>query len=250
MLIVLKNPISAFFAFLLVLGCSTENPQPKQPTPKATPPVVVAKVQDGNIQASVPNSVQATQAEDIDTVEAAAIRPVSSLVSRVGTELRIRLLNGQTAILKDDTTAGMKFAIPRYAGYLTAIRSHVVHQYQYEGEGIYFVVDDSTGDSTMVFGMPVVSPDGKRFAFTSMEGLEGGNPGLIEIWRMVGRKPEKEFSWNTANEQWAASDAVWRDSATIDFFKNTYTSPADPGVHTIGRLTRTGVTWVLSESPH
>jgi hypothetical protein len=83
-----------------------------------------------------------------------------------------------------------------------------------------------------------------------MEGLEGGNPGLIEIWRMVGRKPEKEFSWNTENEHWAASDAVWRDSATIDFFKNTYSSPADPGVHTIGRLTRTGVAWALSESPH
>ncbi len=71
--------------------------------------------------------------------------------------------------MKDNTTGGMAFALPRYAAYLKAIHSHLVHQYQYEGEGIYFAVDDSTGDSTMLFAMPVVSPDAQRFAIMSME---------------------------------------------------------------------------------
>lgn len=245
-----KKHLSVVFGFWLSVGCSTENPQPQPPTPAAPLPVATAKAQDSTPSAKMSDSAQATDAVDVDTLEKAAIRSVSDIVSRVGAELRIRLLDGRTAILKDDTTAGLKFALPRYARYLKTIHSHVIHQYQYEGEGIYLVVDDSTGDSTIVYGMPVVSPDGGRFAFTSMEGMEGGNPGVIEVWRMVGRKPEKEFSHDTENEHWEPSDAVWRDSVTIDFFKNTSSSPADPYVQTLARLKRTGTTWVLLDSPH
>ncbi len=78
--------------------------------------------------------------------------------------------------------------------------------------------------------------------------MEGGNPGVIEVWRIVGRKPEIEFSHNTENDHWEPSDAVWRDSVTIDFFKNTYSSPSDPPVHTTGHMKRTGTTWVLVDS--
>lgn len=242
----IERRISVICAYLLFVGCSAENQQPQQVTPAETP-AITAKMPDTNSSAKVSDSAQATTHADIDTQERAAISLVSEIVSRVGPELRIRLLNGRTAILKDDTTGGMQFALPRYAMYLKAIHSHVIHQDQYEGEGIYFVVDDSTGDSTMVFGMPVVSPDGNRFALTSMEGMEGGNPGVIEIWRMVGRKPEKEFSHGTENDRWEPSDAVWRDSVTIEFFKNTRSSPSDPYVHTVGRLKRTGTNWTLMD---
>jgi hypothetical protein len=178
------------------------------------------------------------------------LRTAEGKVSRVGTELRIRLLNGRTAFFKDDTTGGPKFALPRYAGHLKAIHSHAIHILQYEGSGVYLVVDDSTGDSTIVVGMPVASPDGSRFALTSREGMEGGNPGVIEVWRMVGRKPGKEFSYSTENGPWEATDAVWRDSVTIDFLKNKFVSFTEPDIQTPGRLTRTGTTWILSESPH
>jgi hypothetical protein len=245
----IKKELFVFCGFLLSVGCSTETPQPQVPTPAATT-VVTAKTRDSIPQAKVPDSSQATDAVDIDAEEAVAIRPVSGIVSRVGDELRIRLLNGTTAILKDDTTAGMKFALTRYAEYLKAIHSHVIHQYQYEGEGIYFVLDDSTGDSTIAYGIPVASPDGNRFAFASMEGMEGGNPGVIEVWRMDRRNPEKEFSYDTEHEPWEPSDIVWRDSVTIDFFKNTHSSPGDPYVQAPGHLKRTGATWVLLESPN
>ena len=246
----IKKQLSVFCGFLLSVGCSTEKPQPQLPTPAPALSVSTAKAPDSNPPVKVSDRAQANDVVDIDAQETAAIRSVSDIVSRVGAELRIRLLNGRTAIFKDDTTAGLQFALPRYAGYLKAIHSHVIHQHQYEGEGIYFVVDDSTGDSTMVFGMPVVSPDGNRFVLSSMEGIEGGNPGLIEVWHMVGRKPEREFSYNTENEPWETSDVVWRDSGTIDFFKNTHSSPANPYVQTPGRLKRTGTAWVLLKSPH
>ncbi len=184
-----------------------------------------------------------------DTIEVAALRTAGGKVFRVGTELRIQLRDGGTAVFKDDTTGGLQFALPRYAGYLKAIHSHAIHILQYEGSGVYLAVDDSTGDSTIVVGMPVPSPDGSRFALTSREGMEGGNPGVIEVWRMVGRKPEKEFSYDTENAHWEATDAVWRDSVTIDFMKNSFVSFTEPDIQTPARLTRTGTTWVLSE-PH
>jgi hypothetical protein len=245
----IKKQLSVFCGFLLSVACSTENSQPEPSTPAAAVPLTTSNVLDGDSLAKASDRAEVTDAVNIDAQEARAIHLVSDIVSRVGRELRIRLLNGRTAILKDDTTAGLRFALPRYAGYLRAIHSHVIHQYQYEGEGIYFIVDDSTADSTIVFGMPVVSPDGRRFALTSMTGLEGGNPGLIDVWRMVGRRPEKEFSYNTENEPWEPSDAVWLDSVTIGFFKNTHISPADPSVQAPGRLKWTGRTWVPSGSP-
>lgn len=244
----IEKELFVLCGFLLSLGCSTENPPPQIPAPEATS-VATTEARDTTPQAKVSDSSQATGVVSIDAEEAVAIRPVSSIVSRVGTNLRIRLLNGRTAILQDDTTEGMKFALPRYAAYLKAIHSHVIHQYQYEGEGIYFVVDDSTGDSTIAYGLPVASPDGNRFAFASMEGMEGGNPGVIEVWRLDGRNPKKEFSYDTEHEPWEASDIVWRDSVTIDFFKNTHSSPDQPYVQTPGHLKRTGTTWVLLESP-
>lgn len=115
-----------------------------------------------------------------------------------------------------------------------------------EGDGYHLILDDSTGDSTIVWGMPVPSPDGARFALTSMAGEDDASAGLIEVWRMVGRKPEKEYSLNTENEPWEASDARWRDSITVDFMKNTHSSPADPYLETPACLGRTGTTWVMS----
>jgi hypothetical protein len=180
-------------------------------------------------------------------MELAAFRTSEGKASRVGPELRIQLLTGRTVAFKDDTTPGMKFALPRYAGYLKAICSHAIHILQYEGSGAYLIVDDSTGDSTIVFGMPIVSPDAKRFAWTSRAGEANYNSSLIEVWGMVGRKPIKEFSFES--ETWEPSEAVWRDSSTIAFLENTHSSPEDPYIQTPARLTRSGTTWTLFASP-
>ena len=184
-----------------------------------------------------------------DNTEVAALRTTGGKVSRLGSELRIQLLNGRTAVFKDDSTEGLSFALPRYAGYLKAIRSHVLHILQYEGSGAYLIVDDSTGDSTIVFSKPIASPDGKRFVLTSLDLIAGHNANMIEVRRVVGRKPEKEFSYDTdtSDEPWGPSDAVWRDSATMDFIKNSSIDPSEPYIKTPGRLIRIGTTWTPSE---
>jgi hypothetical protein len=192
--------------------------------------------------------------DSIEAAEFAAIRDAEGRASRMGRELRIQLLDGHAAIFRDDTTLGADtievehFSLPRYAGYLKAIHSHVIHEIPYEGNGGYLIVDDSTGDSTAIAGMPVLSPDGMRFVATSMAGAAEFDAGLIEIWRMVGRKPKKEFSYNTEHESWGASNAVWRNSVTISFIKKLDRDARAPQVG-LGLLTRSGRTWVLTGSP-
>ncbi len=246
------------FALLLTpvafaVACSLEKAPSPNPSPATAPPgsSTSAAEASANVVAATPDTVVRGTLVDSSGIneEAAAILTVEGRVSRVGSQLEIRLLNGRSAVLRDDTTGGLKFALPRYAGYLKAIHAHSIHQIQYEGYGIYLLLDDSTGDSTILSGKPVVSPDGKRFVVTSIGDVEGNNPSLIEVWRMVGRTPETEFSLETEHEPWEPSDPVWRDSVTVDFIKNTSSSPADPYVKTPGRLVRIGENWSLVEPP-
>lgn len=185
----------------------------------------------------------------IDVEEIPALRTSKGKAARTCGELRIRLLNGQTAVFRDDTTPSPTFGLYRYAAYETPIHSHIIHRYPYEGSGAWLVVDDSTGDSRIVFGMPVASPDGQRFVLTSMRDVAGYDPGMIEIWRMVGRRPEKEFSYDTENSPWQASDPVWVDSSTLDFTKNTYTSMSEPDLESPGRIVRSGRKWTFAPDP-
>jgi hypothetical protein len=258
------GPLSAL---LLSIGCTAESSRPSLPMPPPAPAPVASTHTALPPEASatvvcVPLPRPATPAPvldssspfgphpvvSIDSLERLALRTAEGKVSRQGSALRIQLLAGRTAVYQDDTTPGMKFALPRYAGYLKTIHLHVVHRYPYEGVGGNWIVDDSTGDSTFVFGDPVASPDGKRFVLTSMSGEAWYDASLIEVWRMVGRKPEKEFSFNTEESSWEASDPLWRDSLTIDFLKNRHSSPAEPYIQTPACLSRTGTTWVLSDS--
>jgi hypothetical protein len=70
------------------------------------------------------------------------------------------------------------------------------------------------------------------------------------VWRMVGRKPQKEFSID--GKDWVSSDAVWRDSVTIDFTRNTSQDANHPFTYikTPARLTRTGTTSVPPDKRH
>ena len=266
---------SVMSALLLSIGCTAESSPPPLPAPvgsNSVPTPVASSTPQAPVASSTPqapvasSTVQAAVAASTppetvapndwrrynDSTERLALRTADGKVSRAGTALRIQLLDGRTAVFEDDTTPGLKFAVPRYAGYLKTIHSHSIHIIQYEGSGAYLVVDDSTGDSTIVFGEPVASPDGKRFVLTSMAGAGAGyDASMIEVWRMVGRKPEKEFSYETRDGPWEASDAVWRDSVTIDFLKNRFVSFTEPYAQTPGRLKRNGTTWVLDDSlPH
>lgn len=228
-------------AFLFTAACSTENSHPPVPAPSPAPDTmaVVPQMED--------EIKEIDEMAVADSIERAALLTTEGRVSRSGAELRIQLLGGGAVVFTDDTIPGDgSFGLPRYAGYLKTIRSHVVHRLPYEGSGSWLIVDDSTGDSTVVFGMPVVSPDSTRFAVTSAGWEADYDPTLIEVWRMVGRKPEKEFSLEP--EAWQPSNPMWRASDTVAFIRNTYSPSTGRFLPTPGRLILRDTTWILSES--
>jgi hypothetical protein len=186
--------------------------------------------------------------DSIRAAEVEGIRAADGKVVRNGSELRIQLLSGRTAVFQDDTTLGETYTVYRYAGYLKTIHSHVVHRLPYEGSGLYIVLDDSTGHSTTVAGMPVPSPDGTRFALTSASGEADYDQSLIEVWRFNGRSPENEFSYDAGSGSWDPASAVWRDSVTIDFTKRSRLQ-SDNYAKTPARLIRKGTEWTISPAP-
>jgi hypothetical protein len=208
----------------------------------------VLSLSDSAVAKKVPDSStrpRMSWSDSLHAFEVAAIASSGGKVDRANYwELRIKLLSGRTLVLKTDSTMRMSY---RYAGYLREIHSHVVHRVPYEDSGNYLVVDDSTGDSTTVWAMPVPSPAGTRFVLTSIDEDEESDVGNISVWRMVERKPQKEFSINDGG--WRSSDAVWRDSVTIDFMRNTNPDPNNPFryIKAPARLTRTGTTSVLPD---
>ena len=216
---------------------------PPRPLADSAPATWMLSVPDSAVAKSVPDSSTRSPmnwSDSLNAFEVASIGASDGKVSRANYwELRIKLLNGRTLVLKTDSTMRM---IYRYAGYFKEIHSHVVHRVPYEDSGNYLVGDDSTGDSTTVWAMPVASPDGTRFVLTSLDEDEESDVGNISVWRMIGRNPQKEFSINEGN--WRSSDAVWRDSVTIDFMRNTNPDPSNPFryVKTPARLTRIGTT--------
>jgi hypothetical protein len=224
---------------------------PAIPLPDSVAVKWVLSLPDSAVAKSVPASSTRpplSWSDSLDAFEVAAIAASGGKASRANYwELRIKLRNGGTLVFKTDSTIMMSY---RYAGYLKEIHSHVVHRVPYEDSGNYLVVDDSTGDSTTVWAMPVPSPDGTRFVLTSIGEDEGSDVGNISVWRMLGRKPQKEFSINDGG--WRSSDAVWRDSVTIDFMRNTNPDPDDPFryIKTPARLTRTGTTQILPDKRH
>lgn len=182
-----------------------------------------------------------------DLVELAALRSSGGTVSRRDFALRIELPQGKSVILKDDTTAGMRFINHRYTGYLKKIRSHLIELHRYEG-GSYLLVDDSTGIKTRIPGVPVISPDGRRFVSTNFDIGAAYDPNLIEVWNVESRKPRKEFYLES--ERWSPSDAVWRDTVVLDFSQNFFFGGSLDSVRTVrARLIRKGKTWIMSKAP-
>lgn len=239
------------WTLLLSIGCTAESSRPSLPAqPPAPGASVDSTLESPTDSASVsynPSWVDPIALLDLDTAEKTALLTSEGKASRLSGELHIQLLNQARLTFKDETSP--HFLLPRYAGYLKTIHSHVVHGVPIEGSGYYLIVDDSTGDSTVVYSLPVPSPDGKRFVVMSMVDAGAGyDPGLIEVWRMVGRKPEKEFFFATEDQPWQPSDPVWRDSITVDFMKNVFVDFSKPYNRTPGHLVRSGTNWVFRDS--
>ena len=166
-----------------------------------------------------------------DSSESAAMRCAEGVASRSGDTVIIRLSNVGASKRADHPAQDGAYRRYYYAGRFGGENGtpafHILDVRNFEG-GAIELINAATGDSLLVRGIPLLSPDGARFvAVEEPEACE--LPTQLEIWRVTGDKPVREhvvqaFDCNT-DRGWGPSDVTWRSRDTITFLRNVL--PAD-----------------------
>ena len=191
-----------------------------------------------------------------DTTEAAAMRCADGVATRSGDTIILRLTNVGAAKRVDNPAEGDGYRRYYYAGRFGGDNGtpafHILDVRNYEG-GAIELINAATGDSLFLRGVPLLSPDGARFAAVEEpDACELATQ--LEIWRVTGDKPVREYNIQPfdcdASTGWGASDVTWRSRDTIALVRNRL--PTDSvrranGEHITSPalLVRDAGTWVL-----
>lgn len=225
----------SFFALLIIgtmLSCKNENPE----TTNAT--VVKDSIQ------TTDTGQNSTQAEDSvifhigshefevsassegefdavadpfnikDTSETVRIKKAGPAVSQKGDSLIFTCANSKAAYLisnhvEDDPD---NYSAYTFIQDMPKINQWLIMASYYESYG-YIFIDKTSGDSTMLYGMPVVSPDNK-FILTFNQDLEAGfTYNGFQLFEMNGSKllavgTKELISWGPDNVKWKNSNTL------------------------------------------
>jgi hypothetical protein len=234
-------------AAVVVLACSDA---PRGPSLKERMAAQAAAVPPA------PVAFQPAVAICTDTSEAAAMRCADGVATRSGDTIILRLSTVGAAKRVDTPQEGDAYRRYYYAGRFGGDNGtpafHILDVRNYEG-GAIELVNAATGDSLLVRGVPILSPDGARFAAVEEpDACELASQ--LEIWRVTGDQPIRELSLQPfdcdANAGWGPSDVRWRARDTISLVRNRL--PADSLRRANGDrdatpalLVRSAGTWVL-----
>lgn len=143
-----------------------------------------------------------------DTSEASRIRKVASAVSRSGDSLIFQCANNQKAyIINSNNEEDIdNYSVYSFIQDMPSINQWLLMASYYEAYG-YVFIDKTSGDTTLLYGMPVVSPDNK-YILTFNQDIEAGftfnGLQLLEIKDskpvIIGEKPL--YSWGPDNVKW------------------------------------------------
>ena len=187
---------------------------------------------------AAPSAFEPMAAFCTDTSEAAAMRCAAGVAMRSGDTIVIRLSNVGASKRVDDPTEGHAYRRYYYAGRFGGDNGtpafHILDVRNMQG-GAIELINAATGDSLVLRGVPILSPDGTRFAaLAEPDACE--LPAQLEIWRVTGDKPVHEFTLEpfdcTASRGWGPSHVTWYSRDTISLLRNTL--PAD-SARQIGR---------------
>jgi hypothetical protein len=150
-------------------------------------------------------------------------------------EIMLRKVKGATRegkILKLRTTAGIVTFEDRInigegsaKYYLVGFRDtlgyfYLIRVIGYENRG-YVLVNKKTGQSIDLYGMPIFSPDGKRFVDVSLDLESGYMPNLILIYKLEGNKYAKEWK-HIYQGMKGPANPVWLNNSAIVLFEATF----------------------------
>ncbi|WP_018344979.1 hypothetical protein [Cytophaga aurantiaca] len=178
------------------------------------------------IRASSPNEFNAA-ADPFkmkDTSEANRIQKVASAVSRSGDSLIFKCLNNKNTYLindNDDEDDVDDYSVYTFIKDMPEINQWLVMGVYYEAYG-YVFINKSSGDTTLLYGMPVVSPDNKYiitfnqdiqagFTFNGFQLFEVNGSELIELG-------EKElYNWGPDNVRWKDETTLLVEQSHLKF---------------------------------
>lgn len=122
-------------------------------------------------------------------------------------ELIFTLLNGQLKSLKPQEELSYT-----YFGYLDKMGFFVVQATETEG-GHYVLINDKTGQETIIQGTPKPSPNGKYLVTTNVDTAEGFEFNGIQIWGFTEMGFEKQMERVLEGEE--AYYPQWLDNKTV-----------------------------------
>ncbi len=151
----------------------------------------------------IPDSIKGYY-ERMIYVEKKRIIQYKANVKRVGKKLI--LYCGKKKVVFTDSGMGDKdVQVYSFTGYYKDAKLFLVSAGFYEGHALY-IINEKTGEKTTVWGVPVFSPDLKKFVCVSMDMEAGYSPNGIQIWEKRGnsfvKKYEKSLEWGPADPEW------------------------------------------------
>lgn len=194
-----------------------------------------------------------------DTSEATAFRCADGVAMRSGDTLVLRLTNVGAAKRVDEPAEGANYRRYYYAGRFGGDNGtpafHILDVRDSDG-GAVELINAATGDSLLVRGVPILSPDGTRFA--AVEEPDACDLATqLDVWRVTGDRPVREYSVQPFDcgpgSGWGPSDVAWRSRDTISLLRRTL--PLDSLRSASGEtdavpalLVRVAGSWVLDTS--
>ncbi len=150
--------------------------------------------------------------ENMDTSEANRIKKYENLISRRGDSLIIKTTNGRNVYLVTRQSDNDDLAIYDFIQDMPDINQWLVLGSYWESYG-YLLIDKTSGDTTDLYGMPVVSPD-KKHIITFNQDLEAGFTfNGLQLLEMQDGKPvligSKELYY------WGPDNVTWKNDHTL-----------------------------------
>lgn len=176
----------------------------------------------GNLEFEITPSTKAdfdavkTSIHNMDTSEAKRIKPFAAFVSRKGDSLLFKKSDNTYAYITnvnmDPNAEGDDYASYSFIEDMPEIGQWLLMATYYEAYG-YVLVNKATGETTELYGMPVVSPD-KKYIITFNQDLEAGFTfNGFQLFEMKDTKPvlvgqHELYTWGPDNVSWKDSNTI------------------------------------------
>jgi hypothetical protein len=142
-------------------------------------------------------------------------------VSREGKILRLHT-DGEIVTFVDRIHAEEGYAKYYLVDHLRPAHNYfyLIRAFGYEGSN-YVLVNKKTGQTINLYGIPIFSPDGKRFADLSLDLDARYHPNLIRIYKLEDNKYAREWE-HIYQGMKGPADPVWLNDSAIVLFEVTF----------------------------